>query len=198
MKDTAFENSLVHEPVNLKKAQEFVGKHHRHSKPLKRHKFSIGCYSNMSSTSFCDEFIFTEKPLLGIVTVDNCSSAWSKQPKFIEIRRLCVAEKNSFLADHSKLNIISFLYSKALSAVFSMGYKVCVTYTRPEESGSSLMASGFMLNKATWYKQNLKQGLLRWIAHIDNRNPNLIWTKNTLAKIKQEISDRGNDNENNN
>lgn len=187
MKDYSFENSLVHEPVNLKKAQEFVGKHHRHSKPLKRHKFSIGCYANMNSTSFCDEFIFTEQPLLGIVTVDNCSSAWSKQPKFIEIRRLCVAEKDNFLADHTKLNIISFLYSKALTASFAMGYRVCVTYTRPEESGSSLMASGFQLSKAIWYEGNVKQGLLRWIAHVEHRNPNLDWTKTTLKQIKGEI-----------
>ena len=134
-----------------------------------------------------DEFVFVEKSLLGIVTVDNCSSAWSKEKLLIEIRRLCLAQKGHILADHTKLNIISFLYSKALTASFAMGYKVCVTYTRPEESGSSLMASGFSLENAKWYKRNVKQGLLRWVAIAENRNPDLTWTKNTLARIKKDL-----------
>ena len=52
------------ERVKLDEASDYTLKYHRHSKPLKRHKFTIGVIDRYNPS---DEY-------LGIVTVDNCSS----------------------------------------------------------------------------------------------------------------------------
>lgn len=56
-----------------------------------------------------------------------------------------------------------------------MGYKVIVTYTRPNESGASLMGAGFIMNQ--WKVQHdgegtITEGLVRWIC-IDGRQPDV-------------------------
>jgi len=68
-----FNHSFV--PLKLAEAQSFVAEHHRHSKPLKRHRFSIG--------------VKTELGIKGIATVDNCSSSWANRHDHMEIRRVC-------------------------------------------------------------------------------------------------------------
>jgi len=135
------------ERVKLDEASDYTLKYHRHSKPLKRHKFTIGVIDRYNPS---DDY-------LGIVTVDTCSShAWSKRRDHIEIRRCVVApgleERN---------NISSFLLRKAVNACFALGYKCVVTYTRPYESGASLLAAGFVLQKAS--KVSSDDGLLTWV-----------------------------------
>lgn len=133
-----------HKAIKLQESQAFVAKHHRHSEPLKRHKFSIGMYDY--STRNWD--------LIGVVTVDNCSSAWSKYYDHAEIRRLCV------LPD--KPNLASKLLRLATDACVAMGMKKIVSYTRPHESGSSLRAVGYNLDH-----RDDERELFRWIYEPD-------------------------------
>lgn len=135
------------ERVKLDEASDYTLKYHRHSKPLKRHKFTIGVIDRYNPS---DEY-------LGIVTVDNCSShAWSKRRDHVEIRR-CVVRPG--LEEGN--NVSSFLLRKAVNACFALGYKCVVTYTRPYESGASLLACGFVLQKIS--KPKSDDGLLTWV-----------------------------------
>tara|TARA_X000000950_G_C13554443_1_gene512941 strand:+ start:95 stop:631 length:537 start_codon:yes stop_codon:yes gene_type:complete len=138
--------------LNLKESQDFIKKHHRHSKPLKRHMFSIGALNDQGD-------------LVGVVTVDNCSSGgWSKVRSYKEIRRLCILPE----ADP---NTASFLINKATTALFAMGYKAVITYTLPEESGSSLKGAGFNIYKRSTMRYvdgNLQGGKYTWYKTTKN------------------------------
>ena len=132
-----------HFPISLKEAAEFTDEHHRHSKPLARHKFSIGAFARRDP-----EGVYGWWELIGVASVNACSSAWSQDvtkrwygddqnTARCEIVRLVVTE-----GDANK-NLCSFLYSKALQACFAMGYEEVVTYTQKHEAGSSVKAAGF-------------------------------------------------------
>ena len=162
---------LYHHRLKLAEAQDFVAKHHRHSDPLKRHIFSIG-----ASTSR-DPFY---EPM-GIVTVDRCSSAWSSRRDHIEIRRLCTGP-----ATHN-LPVASFLLGKAKQACFAMGYRCIITYTQPHETGASLKAAGFHMQK--WrvraFESGRVDGRVQWIC-VDGQQPNeqdRDFTKDGLARM---------------
>ena len=166
---------LVHQPMKLEESQLFTEEHHRHTPPLKRHMFTIAAYE-VTETG-----IFIRRELRGIATVDRCSSAWSSYSDRLEIRRLCVTP------DAPK-NTCSFLLGKCKQAVFSMGYKVLVTYTQFHESGASLKAAGFMITQraAIWRLEDgsIGGGLVRWIAE-EGRRPSKQdrdWTDDVLAE----------------
>tara|TARA_Y100001933_G_scaffold251821_1_gene289965 strand:+ start:259 stop:819 length:561 start_codon:yes stop_codon:yes gene_type:complete len=128
-------------PVKLKEAQAFIAKHHRHSKPLNRHRFSIGVGHE-------------ENGLKGVATVDNCSGAWSNRYDHLEIRRVCT--------DGTK-NLSSFLLGKASLACFAMGAKIVITYTRFEETCSSLLADNWNSDGVTYRKGHTPK--VRWFKH---------------------------------
>tara|TARA_X000001382_G_C3070496_1_gene147298 strand:- start:42 stop:587 length:546 start_codon:yes stop_codon:yes gene_type:complete len=167
---------LTNVKLTLDEAQSFVSHYHRHSEPLKRHKFSIGAVDIKDSSHF------DNSTLLGIATVDVCSSKWNKRRDHVEIRRLCTKGGK---------DVASFLIGKAKAACFAMGYKCVITYTRPWENGASLKASGFWMQKAT-YKQNKKSGeitdgLVQWIA-VDGMQPDQSsrdFTNNSLKTLQQ-------------
>lgn len=151
---------FIHQPVKLSAAASFVAKHHRHSKPLKRHKFSIGAWEMEGAAQYEAQEGHTDF-MLGVVTVDNCSSGgWSKMHNFVELRRVCIHK------DAPK-NTASFLISRARDACFAMGYDYVVTYTRPTESGSSLAACGFLLVSVSQINFD-NSGRLTWMASKDN------------------------------
>ena len=167
---------LTNVKLSLQEAQSFVAENHRHSEPLKRHKFSIGAVDYKDSNAIG----FDVNSLLGIATVDVPSSKWNRRRDHVEIRRLCTKGQK---------DVASFLLGKAKSACFAMGYKCVITYTRPHESGISLKASGFWMQKAT-IKKNKKgeiiYGLIQWIA-VDGMQPNeedRKFTNETLSKLK--------------
>ena len=170
--------------LKLDEAQIFTQLYHRHSKPLKRHKFTIGALDKSKYTSR----ISIEEDLLGLVTVDTCSShAWSQRRNHIEIRRLVVK-------DGCK-NVASFLLSKAVTACFAMGYRAIITYTQPNESGASLMALGFHAQKfrAKTYKDHTFEGLVQWCLTEDyQKNPDFEFTKTNLNKFKDMVSGHSN------
>ena len=122
---------------------------------------------------------------LGIVTVDTCSShQWSKRRDHVEIRR-CVVRDD--LEEGN--NISSFLLRKAVNACFALGYKAVITYTRPYESGASLIASGFVLQKVA--NANDDNGLLTWcigksVGQDYDHRSNGSSTKPILENIKNQ------------
>ncbi len=167
---------LTNVKLSLDEAQSFVAENHRHSEPLKRHKFSIGAVDYKDSNSIG----FDINSLLGVATVDVPSSKWNRRRDHIEIRRLCTKGGK---------DVASFLLGKAKAACFAMGYKCVITYTRPHESGTSLKASGFWMQKATIKKDKKSgkviDGLIQGIA-VDGMQPNQYerdFTNDTLKKI---------------
>lgn len=136
-------------PISKDDAAEFTEEHHRHSKPLKRHKFSIGGFVGGSQ----------DMELVGLVTVNNCSSRWARDATkdWTGIRLLDQGwtsddwygpnktriEVVRCVTKEGHPNLCSFLYSKAIKSCFAMGYEEVVTYTRKYESGTSLKAVGF-------------------------------------------------------
>jgi hypothetical protein len=168
---------LTNVKLSLNEAQDFVFQNHRHSKPLKRHKFSIGAVDYKDSNSLG----FDINSLLGIATVDVPSSKWNRRRDHVEIRRLCTKGGK---------DVASFLLGKAKVACFAMGYKCVITYTRPHESGISLKASGFWMQKAS-FKTNkitgkITDGLFQWIS-VNGMQPDQTerdFTNHVLNKLK--------------
>ena len=153
-----------HFPISRDEAAEFTEEHHRHSKPLARHKFSIGAfvYKGLEMYQYLD--------LIGVVSVNACSSAWSKDVvkrwygEKVNTAR-CEIVRCVTKADQEYKNLCSFLYSKALQACFAMGYEEVVTYTRKYEKGSSCKAAGFKRHE--WLENpNVNMWIKRHKQHL--------------------------------
>ena len=110
--------SLV--PVSLKDANTFVAEHHRHHKPTRGHKFSIGCAS--------------EGRLVGVAIVGRPVSRYLDDGLTLEVNRLCTTGEQ---------NACSMLYGAAARAAKAMGYHKIITYTLDSEPGTSLRAAGW-------------------------------------------------------
>ena len=139
------------ERILLDEAATFTAKHHRHSKPLKRHKCTIGALDSVTNQ------------LVGICTVDVPSSKYNRFLDHVEIRRVCTIDDNK--------NAASFLIGHACNACFSMGYKTIISYTRADESGVSLMACGFEVTQlaklGVFHDGSFKGGLVTWKKWLD-------------------------------
>ena len=91
-------------PVPLAQANSFVAEHHRHHKPVRGHKFSLGCMRN----GF----------LVGVAIVGRPVSRYLDNGKTLEVNRLCsTGEKN----------VCSFLYGAAARAAKALGYEKIIT-----------------------------------------------------------------------
>jgi hypothetical protein len=122
-------------PVNLKVANDFVKRLHRHNKPVVGYKFAVG--------------VEDENGILrGVAIVGRPVARFLDNGKTAEITRLCTdGEKNA----------CSMLYGAARRAAKALGYESIITYTLPEEGGASLKASGFKLDK-----ENAGNSALSW------------------------------------
>lgn len=110
--------SLV--PVSLKDANAFVAEHHRHHKPTRGHKFSIGCE--------------TDGRLVGAAIMGRPVSRYLDNGWTLEVNRLCTTGER---------NACSMLYAAAARAAKAMGYRKIITYTLDSEPGASLRAAGW-------------------------------------------------------
>lgn len=110
--------SLV--PVSLKDANAFVAEHHRHHKPTRGHKFSIGCEM--------------DGRLVGVAIVGRPVSRYLDNGWTLEVNRLCTTGER---------NACSMLYAAAARAAKAMGYRKIITYTLDSEPGASLRAAGW-------------------------------------------------------
>lgn len=113
-------------PLELSAANEFVATLHRHHAPVHRDKFRIGCSHN--------------DKLVGVVQVGRPVSRMLDDGKTVEVVRLCT--------DGTK-DVCSFLYSRAARIAKEMGYERIITYILESESGASLKATGWELDKTT-------------------------------------------------
>jgi hypothetical protein len=107
-------------PVSLAVANDFVAKHHRHHKPLRIHKFSVGCALSGK--------------LVGVAIVARPVSRHLDDGFTLEVARLCT--------DGTR-NACSILYAAGWRAAKAMGYRKIITYTLESENGASLRAAGW-------------------------------------------------------
>jgi hypothetical protein len=104
----------------LADANAFVDQHHRHSAPVIGHKFSIAVAREDVVVGVC---------IVGRPLARGLQDGWTR-----EILRT---------ATDGTPNACSMLEGAACRAVFAMGYRKVVTYTRKSEPGASLRAAGF-------------------------------------------------------
>lgn len=118
--------------IELKQANEFVEKLHRHHDSVHRDKFRCGALYNGE--------------LVGVVQVARPVSRILDDGKTCEVVRLCT---------NGTKDACSFLYSRAVQAARALGYKKIITYILESESGISLKAAGWHkevnINGKTWY-----------------------------------------------
>ena len=115
-------------PIELKDANEFVDRLHRHHNSVHRDKFRVGCEA--------------DGHLVGIVQLARPVSRILDDGNTIEVVRLCT--------DGTK-DVCSFLYSRAARIAREMGYTKIITYILDSESGISLKACG-------WHKETDTKG----------------------------------------
>lgn len=130
--------SLVIHPLKLREAAVLVKRWHRHHKPAIGSLFAIGI-ARAGEEEPCGCIV------VGRPVAINLDDGWT-----VEATRCCT--------DGTK-NACSMLYRAAWRAARAMGYRKLVTYTLPEEGGSSLRGAGFTcLGEAgggTWHRPNV-------------------------------------------
>lgn len=109
--------------IELRVANHFVAQYHRHHKPDKRHKFSLGCLDS-------------EGLLRGVAICGRPKGRWApeKANTTLEVTRV---------ATDGKRNACSILYGAARREAIKRGFRECITYTRADEPGTSLRAAGW-------------------------------------------------------
>lgn len=112
--------ALKLEHIELKDANEFIGRLHRHHKPVVGHRFSIGARRGAQ--------------LVGVAVVGRPVARLTDSRLVAEVTRLCT--------DGTK-NACSFLYAGAARAAHALGFGVIQTFILETESGVSLLASGW-------------------------------------------------------
>lgn len=113
-------------PLELKQANEFVNRLHRHHNAVHRDKFRIGATK--------------DGKLVGVVQVGRPVARMLDDGHTLEVVRLCT--------DGTK-DVCSFLYSKAARIAKELGYSRIITYILETESGASLKACGWHLDGIT-------------------------------------------------
>ena len=112
--------SLAIVPVNLKEANEFVRRFHRHHKPTTGHRFSLG--------------VSAGGKIVGVAIIGNPVARHLCDGWTLEVNRVCT--------DGTK-NACSMLYGASWRVAKEMGYRKLVTYTLPKEGGASLRGAGW-------------------------------------------------------
>ena len=114
---------LVICPLTLAEANEFVRRVHRYHKPTVGGKFAIGCADEANE-------------IRGVAIVGRPVSRMLDDGWTVEVNRV---------ATDGAENACSMLYGAAWRTARAMGYRRAVTYTLPQEGGSSLRAAGWKL-----------------------------------------------------
>lgn len=115
-------------PLTLKEANAFVDKLHRHHKPVVGHRFSLGLRREDGS-------------LAGVVICGRPVARMVDPATTLEVTRLCT---------DGTFNACSMLYSAAARTSKEMGFEKIQTYILDEEPGTSLKASGWVLEGHTY------------------------------------------------
>jgi len=134
--------SLSAVPVSLAEASRFIDRHHRHHKPIRFHKYSIGAAKNGR--------------LVGVCIVNRPVNLRMDDGVTLEVARLCT---------DGTPNACSFLLSRAARAAAALGYERIQTYTLADESvssyGGSLRAAGWLFSHSskggTWNNRSRRR-----------------------------------------
>ena len=110
-------------PITLQEASAYIDRRHRHNAGPKFHKFSI-----------CLRAAGEPEPV-GVAVAGIPKARHQMDGETLEIDRCCT--------DVRYADVCSCLYARAIRIGREMGYRRFLTYTLPEESGSSLRAVGF-------------------------------------------------------
>ena len=126
-------------PLSLKKANEWVAEHHRHHKPVRGHKFSIGVAD-------------TTGQLRGVAIVGRPVARHYDDGYTFEVNRTCT---------DGTPNANSCLYGAAWRAAKAMGVQRLITYTQEGESGASLRGAGWVIAghrpaRKSWAESSVK------------------------------------------
>jgi len=113
-------------PITLRKANEVILEWHRHHKPSRGHKFSIG--------------LMKDSNLVGVAICGRPVSRAADNGFTLEVSRLCT--------DGTK-NACSKLYGACARIAKEMGYIKIQTYILEKEIGTTLKASGWIMEAVT-------------------------------------------------
>lgn len=113
---------MIITPITFGEANAFVGKFHRHHKPMAGCKFCVA--------------VSEEDTIVGVAIVGRPVARRQDDGWTLEVNRCCT--------DGTR-NACSMLYRAAWRAARALGYRRLITYTMPEEGGASLRGAGFHL-----------------------------------------------------
>src|SRR5262249_12004906 len=110
-------------PCTLRQANAFVAAHHRHHRPARGCRFTLGVADG-------------EGRLRGVAVVGRPVSRMLDDGRTAEVTRLW--------SDGAR-NACSLLLGACWRAARALGYRKLITYTMPEEGGASLRGAGWKL-----------------------------------------------------
>ena len=139
---------LLVEPVTFATMRAFVGKHHAHCAPPVCWRYGAAIYNG--------------RTLVGVVSVGNPVAPALMARGWVEVNRLCVRRD---LARQLAWNACSQLYGHAAREAAARGFRKIITYTRLDEVGTSLTASG-------WTQEAVVRGRSRSSARRPRSNVN--------------------------
>lgn len=159
---------IVVRPIELRDANAFIEKHHRHHKKVQGHRFSIACYRyNKKRKKF---------KLCGVAICGRPVSSKIDPLKVLDVTRLCT---------DGTYNVCSVLYSSAARAAKNIGYETIQTYILDHELGTTLKASGWKFvgmtkSRGHWHSRgklaepHLRKPKQRWIRELNPSMEELI------------------------
>lgn len=109
-------------PITFDEACSFIQQHHRHHKPPRGYKYTIGC-----------EF---GGHIVGVVVVGRPVSRKRQDGWTLEVTRLCT---------NGTPHVASKLYAAAWRVARELGYRRLITFILKTEPGTSLRAAGWRL-----------------------------------------------------
>lgn len=110
-------------PLSVRQANALVSEWHRHHKPVRGHRFSLGAVKDGRT--------------VGAATVGR--------PVARAVDQWQVAEVTRLVTDGTK-NACSFLYGASARVAKAMGFHLIQTYILASEPGTSLRAAGWVLD----------------------------------------------------
>lgn len=153
-------------PIELKDANSFVERLHRHHMPVYRDKYRIGCLDD-------------DDHLCGVIQAARPVNRNLDDGKTIEVVRCCT---------DGTPNACSFLYSRAARIAKELGYTKIITYILESENGASLKASGWRceaenVGGGSWHCPSRPRDVVdRQISMFDDRPKYSTEKKKRFAK----------------
>ena len=132
---------LIIVPITVRQANALVARWHRHHKPVRGHRFSLGAYNTETGK------------LVGAAIVGRPVARLVNWHSTVEVNRL--------VTDGTR-NACSILYAASARVAREMGFEKIQTYILESETGVSLRASG-------WHLEEIVRGG-QW-RHSDSDKP---------------------------